>query len=376
MIDKELLIYSLIALAVALVICFALTPVVKVIATKIGAVDVPKDNRRMHDHPIPRLGGLAIFLGFMVSVLIMVPLTEQVRGMLIGAVIIVVLGIFDDIYALGPKLKFVVQVIAALVAVLSGNVIDVLSNPNIFSANPYWNLGWLSIPVTLIWIIAITNAVNFIDGLDGLAVGVSGISSITMLVLALLVSDSSVALIMAALAGACLGFMPYNLNPAKIFMGDTGATFLGYTLAVMSIQGLFKFYTIISFVVPFIVLGVPIFDICFAVIRRTKKGISPMSSDRSHIHHRLIDMGMSQKQAVAVLYVVTAILGLTSVVLATTDALRAMIFLLAVCVAVFIASKIFGSTAKDKQTDTKELMEDTVELPDLTGLIEEDDDEQ
>ena len=152
-------------------------------------MDVPKDSRRMHDHPIPRMGGLAIFLGFLLSVLLFLELTPQMRGMLLGAVIIVVLGIFDDIYALKAMFKFVVQIVAALVAVLSGNVIETVSNPNVFSANLYWDLGWLSIPVTVIWIVAITNAVNLIDGLDGLACGVSTISSMTLLVIALAVSE-------------------------------------------------------------------------------------------------------------------------------------------------------------------------------------------
>jgi UDP-GlcNAc:undecaprenyl-phosphate GlcNAc-1-phosphate transferase len=159
------------ALAVSLVVAFIFTPVAKALAQKVGAMDVPKDNRRMHHHPIPRMGGLAIFFGFLLSTLIFVPLDTQLRGMLLGSVIIVVLGIFDDIYSLHAGFKFVVQIVAALVAVLSGNVIQIISNPNIFSSNPYWDLGTLAMPVTVIWIVAITNAVNLIDGLDGLAVG-------------------------------------------------------------------------------------------------------------------------------------------------------------------------------------------------------------
>ena len=188
------------ALVAALLISFIATPVVKSIAQMVGAVDVPKDNRRMHNHPIPRMGGLAIFLGFLLSTLIFVPMSSSMRGMLLGAVIIVVLGIFDDIYSLRAMFKFVVQIIAALVAVLSGNVIETLSNPNVFSADPYWNLGILAVPATVIWIVAITNAVNLIDGLDGLACGVSTISSMTLLVIALVVSEGNVAILMAALA--------------------------------------------------------------------------------------------------------------------------------------------------------------------------------
>ncbi|MFR5860666.1 MAG: MraY family glycosyltransferase [Flavonifractor plautii] len=189
--------------------------------------------------------------------------------------------------------------------------------------------GILAVPATVIWIVAITNAVNLIDGLDGLACGVSTISSMTLLVIALVVSEGNVAILMAALAGGCIGFLPYNMNPAKIFMGDTGSTFLGYILAVVSIQGLFKFYTIISFAVPFLMLGLPIFDTCFAFIRRIAHGQSPMHADRSHVHHRLIDMGFNQKQAVAVLYVISAILGLSAVVLTTSGPVKAMLLLLA-----------------------------------------------
>ena len=331
------------ALLAAAVIALVSTPVVRSLAFRMGAVDVPKDNRRMHDHPIPRMGGLAIFFGFLLSVLVFQPLSDHLRSMLMGAVIIVILGIFDDIYALGAKLKFAVQIAAALVAVLGGNRIYVLSNINIFSSEPYWDLGWLSIPISVLWIVAITNAVNLIDGLDGLACGVSTISSMTLLVIALIVSEPDVAVLMAALAGACIGFLPYNLNPAKIFMGDTGSTFLGFILATVSIQGLFKFYAIISFAVPFLMLGLPIFDTCFAILRRVAKGQSPMSPDRGHIHHRLIDMGFSQKQAVAVLYVISAILGLSAVVLTTNGTVRAMLFLVALCVAGGMAGMIFLS---------------------------------
>jgi len=333
------------ALGVAFLIALIVTPIVRRLAVQIGAVDVPRDGRRMHDHPIPRMGGLAIFFGFLLSTLLFVPMTTQLRGMLFGSIIIVLLGIADDIYALSARLKLVVQIAAALVAVFTGNVITDLSNPNVFSDNLYWHLGWLSLPVTLLWIVAMTNAVNLIDGLDGLACGVSSISSLTLLVIALLVGEPFVALLVAALAGGCLGFLPYNLNPAKIFMGDTGATFLGYVLACISVQGLFKMYTLISFVVPFLIFGLPIFDTCFAFIRRIAHGQSPMQADRSHVHHRLIDMGFSQKQAVAVLYVITAILGLSAVVLTTSGPLKAMILLLAFCAAGVVSLGIFNANA-------------------------------
>ena len=342
------------ALITAMVVSLITTPVVKGLAFKVGAVDVPKDNRRMHDHPIPRMGGLAIFFGFILSVLLFLPLSEQLRSMLMGAVIIVILGIFDDIYALSAKLKFCVQIIAALVAVMGGNRIVFFSNLNIFSSELYWDLGWLSYPITILWIVGITNAVNLIDGLDGLACGVSTISSMTLLVIALNVAEPDVAVLTAALAGACIGFLPYNLNPARIFMGDTGSTFLGYILAVVSIQGLFKFYTIISFAAPFLMLGLPIFDTCFAFIRRIAHGQSPMHPDRSHVHHRLIDMGFNQKQAVAVLYIISAILGLCAVVLTTSGELKAMLLLLALCAAGAVSGRIFLSNNEKKKHEEAE----------------------
>ena len=328
------------ALLCAMVVSFVMCPLVKSFAYKIGAIDVPKDNRRMHKKPTPRLGGLAIFLGFMVSLLIFVPIDHQLRGILLGASIIVVLGVVDDISSLRAGFKFLVQIAAALIAVYHGVVVNVLSNPNVFSSDPYWSLGWASIPITVLWIVGITNSVNLIDGLDGLANGVSTISAITMLVIALLVSEGQTALIMAALVGACVGFMPYNKNPAQMFMGDTGSTFLGYILATISIQGLFKYYAIISFAVPFLILGLPMFDTLFAIVRRLAHGQNPMSPDRGHIHHRLIDMGLNQKQAVAALYVVSSILGLSAVVLTTSGAMRAMLFLLAVAIVAFLASRV------------------------------------
>ena len=357
--ESQLLAYVLLALMVALVVSFLMTPVVKTFAYKVGAIDVPKDNRRMHKEPIPRLGGLAIFIGFMVSILLFSNITREMRSILLGAVIIVVLGVVDDIMALPAMLKFVVQIGAALIPATNGVVILAFSNPNIFSPDLYWVLGGLSIPFTVLWIVAITNAVNLIDGLDGLANGVSAISATTMLVIALLASEAQVAIVMAALVGACVGFMPYNLNPAKMFMGDTGATFLGFILATMSIEGLFKYYAVISFVVPFLILGLPIFDTAFAFIRRIAHGQSPMHADRSHIHHRLIDMGLNQKQAVATLYVISAILGLSAVVLTTGGGQKAMLVFLALTIVAAVAARVVFP---------KEVQEEIQgELEELTG---------
>lgn len=360
--NNQLIVYVILALVVALIVSFLMTPVVKTFAYKVGAIDVPKDARRMHKVPIPRLGGLAIFIGFMVSILLFTNVRgdHQMQGILMGAVVIVVLGVVDDTTPLPAMFKFMIQIVAALIPTFHGVVIHVISNPNLMSDNPYWNMGILSIPITVLWIVAITNSVNLIDGLDGLANGVSAISATTMLVIALLVSESQVAVVMAALVGACVGFMPYNMNPAKMFMGDTGATFLGYILATMSIQGLFKFYAIISFAVPFLILGLPIFDTAFAFIRRIAHGQSPMHADRGHVHHRLIDMGLSQKQAVATLYVISAILGLSAVVLTTSGELKAMMFFVALCIVAGVAARVVFP--KELKEELHEEMEEMKEL--------------
>ena len=349
--ESQLIAYVMLALLVALVVSFMMTPVVKTFAYKVGAIDVPKDNRRMHKTPIPRLGGLAIFIGFMVSILLFAHITSEMKSILLGAVIIVVLGVVDDIMALPAMLKFVVQIGAALIPATNGVQILAFSNPNIFSADLYWVLGGLSVPFTVLWIVGLTNAVNLIDGLDGLANGVSAISATTMLVIALMASEAQVAIVMAALVGASVGFMTYNLNPAKMFMGDTGATFLGYILATMSIQGLFKYYAVISFVVPFMILGLPIFDTAFAFIRRIAHGQSPMHADRSHIHHRLIDMGLNQKQAVATLYVISAILGLSAVVLTTSGEQKAILLFLTLCIVGVVAARVVFPQYKDSTSE-------------------------
>ena len=213
-----------------------------------------------------------------------------------------------------------------------------------------FNISWFYYPLMVLVILYLTNAVNLTDGVDGLC---GTVTLVAMLIFTLICSKLQMGcytLFTMALAGGCLGFLPDNMNPAKIFMGDTGSTFLGYILAVVSIQGLFKFYTIISFAVPFLMLGLPIFDTCFAFIRRIAHGQSPMHADRSHVHHRLIDMGFNQKQAVAVLYVVSAILGLSAVVLTTSGPVKAMLLLLALCFAGAISALIFmGGSGRDKK---------------------------
>lgn len=351
--DKITIFRTVSGFLLAAILSFVLSPVAKHIAGKIGAIDIPKDERRMHKKPIPRLGGLAVFFAFLVTVVILVPVDREMQGILLGAVVIVVLGMIDDALALPAKLKFIVQILAAIIVVLHGTRIDVISNINIFSDKAYLNLGFWSAPITVMWIVAITNAVNLIDGIDGLSVGVCTIASVSLLIIAAIVSEFNIMIVTAAVAGACIGFLPYNVNPAKMFVGDTGATFLGFILATLSIQGMFKTYAILSFAVPFLILGLPIFDTVFAILRRLMKGQSPMSPDRGHVHHRLIDVGFTQKQTVLILYLVSGILGVSAVLLATSGAVRALLFVVTVFIVTVVACYIYRiiSINKKKKKD-------------------------
>ncbi|MBQ7624465.1 MAG: undecaprenyl/decaprenyl-phosphate alpha-N-acetylglucosaminyl 1-phosphate transferase [Clostridia bacterium] len=343
----------------ALAVSFALTPAVRIFAFKVNAVDVPKDGRRMHTTPIPRIGGLAIFIAFIVAVLAFGIIDKQLKAILLGSLVIVVIGVIDDIVTLPALIKLLGQIVAALIPVLSGVRIESFTNP--LSHSGIVSLGAFSIPITVIWIVAIVNAVNFIDGLDGLACGVSCISSVTMFIVAAILGEPSIAFVMAALAGACLGFLPFNFNPAKIFMGDTGAMFLGFILATVSVQGLFKMYALISFAVPFIALAIPIADMLFAVIRRVMHGKSPFSADRGHIHHKLIDMGFNQKQSVLILYCLSAILGVISVMLTKTGEEKSIIVAFAVILSFSIALGVMAygkSHHLDEPEDPREQKEE------------------
>lgn len=310
--DLKMGIHIAIGLLFAFLMTYALTPSVRRLAVRVGAIDIPKDERRMHKRPIPTSGGLAIFLSFALGVLALVPMNSAYTGLLLGAVMITAAGVLDDVYALNAVHKLLVQSGAALVAAFSGVLIEKIAWFDTFIYFGDW-----SIPITVLWIVTITNAINLIDGMDGLACGISAISSIALLIVsALTLQDTAVILLTALLAGACLGFLPYNRHPAQIFMGDTGAMFLGYVLAVISIQGFFKVNAMIAFVAPFLVMGVPILDTLFAFIRRILRGQHPFHADRQHFHHRLLAMGLNQKQTVALLYAVSALLGISAILLA------------------------------------------------------------
>ncbi len=333
--------------SVAFGVSLASTPFVKVLAYKIGAIDVPKDARRVHDHPIPRLGGLAIFYGFLISILCFATVDTQLKGIIIGCLIIVAVGIVDDVKQLGAKVKFALQIVTAVVVVLHGVTIKYISVPSFIVEGGILNLGFMSIPITIVWIVGVTNAVNLIDGLDGLAVGVSSIATFSLFFIAILTREFQLAVITAALAGACLGFLPYNFNPAKIFMGDTGSTFLGFMLSVICIQGLFKGYVIISFIVPFLILGLPIFDTGFAIVRRIWNKKPIMAPDRGHLHHRLMDMGFSQKQTVAILYVIASILAMSAVVVLEGGAYWAAVFVIAIVLFVIFGYHFYKTNHKE-----------------------------
>ena len=359
MLTRQVL-FMIFAFIVSFAFTFATTPLVRRFAFKIGAIDIPKDNRRMHKKPTPRIGGLAIIFGFTVATLCFAQPSRQLYGTLAGAAIIAVMGVIDDCKNLPAKLKFVIQIIAALVVVFAGDIkIDVFTNPNFLSDNPYWVLPeWLSVTLTVIWIVFITNAVNFIDGLDGLAAGVSAIMSISLVIISIRVGEYSIAILGIALMGSCFGFLPFNFNPAKIFMGDTGSTFLGFMLATLSIQGVFKSYAVISFAVPLLILGLPLFDALFAMIRRILRGQSPMTADRGHLHHRLVDMGFSQKQTVFILYAISGVLGITAVLLAESGVLRALLLVICVLILLLIGSMLGKNSYVHQHQDNRNLTDD------------------
>ncbi|MBQ3126792.1 MAG: undecaprenyl/decaprenyl-phosphate alpha-N-acetylglucosaminyl 1-phosphate transferase [Clostridia bacterium] len=326
------LIYGIAAVVCAALFAYVATPLVRVLAFRLGAIDVPKDERRMHTKPIPRMGGVAIYIAFTITTLAFGSYAPSLVAIWFGGTILVVLGMFDDIFNLNAWFKLGVQIIAALVAVLQGVVIDFVN-----IGGTLYPLGALAIPITVLWIVGLTNAINFIDGLDGLACGVSTICSASLTVVAILMSSSEAALLTAILAGSCLGFLPFNSHPAKIFMGDAGALFLGYTLSVLSVTGIFKTHAVLAFLIPMSVFGLPLFDTAFAVIRRLLHGQSPFHADRGHIHHRLIDMGFGHRRSVLTLYAICGILGIAAVML-TLPVLYPALIIIVCALALFLGT--------------------------------------
>lgn len=329
---------KLLPLMVATMISLIMTPLVRKFSIKIGAVDIPKDDRRVHKTAMPLMGGLAIYISVLLSSIYFLPLNRQTIAILIGGTLVLISGMVDDLKEMSPKMKLAFQILASLVVIIGGVRINFITNP--FSEIGFlFDLGWLSIPISLFWLVGITNTLNLIDGLDGLSAGVATISSLAFMMVASKFDNSPVVILSAILAGACLGFLPYNFNPASIFMGDTGALFLGFMLAALSIEGVMKSVATIAIVVPIVILGVPIFDTTFAIFRRLISGQSIMSADKGHLHHRLLARGFSQRQTVLSLYLVSSIFGGLAVWLARVNSVRAVylavvLFIIAVLVAV------------------------------------------
>lgn len=326
---------------VAVFISLILTPLVRKLAIRIGAVDIPKDNRRVHKKPIPLIGGLAIYLSIIITSLIFLNIDKTLVSILIGGSLILISGLIDDIKELSPKGKLIFQIASALVLIVADVKIDAITNP-FGRAGTVIPLNGLSIPLTIFWVVGITNTLNLIDGLDGLAAGVTLIASLSFFAVAGKFNYISIMLMSAILAGACLGFLPYNFNPAKIFMGDTGALFLGFMLAAISIEGVMKSVATIAVVVPIIILGVPIFDTTFAIFRRLLNGKSIAEADKGHLHHRLLDRGYSQRKTVLILYAISAAFGISAILISEANTKRAVIFSLIMLIVVFILALKMG----------------------------------
>ena len=310
-------VHYLVLAAVAVVTTLVLTPIVRRTAIAFGVVDKP-GGRRIHTKPIPRLGGVALYLGFMITIAfqfvgerfydwspVLAVGDGQLLGVLVGITAVFILGVIDDVSEMSALWKFLGQIAAAAFVAFMGVRLDFVGNP--FGGGVI-DIGMLSWPVTIIWIVAFTNVINLIDGMDGLAAGVTAIAALAFLVLANLTNQLIAATMAAALVGVCIGFLRYNFNPASIFMGDSGSMFLGFTLAAISLVGVLKSAVAITLVLPLLIIGVPVFDTGSAIIRRWRHQKPIHIADKGHIHHRLLSHGFSQRQTVLVIYAWSALL--------------------------------------------------------------------
>ncbi|MGM0841721.1 MAG: glycosyltransferase family 4 protein [Bacillota bacterium] len=331
-----------------LFICFIasiiLTPLVKMLAFKIGATDRP-NQRKVHQKIMPRLGGLAIFLSFVIGVIILQPENVYSTAILVGAFIIVLTGMLDDMIELSAKYKLLGQIVAALLVVVWGGAqVEFINLP--FGGQI--EFGFMSIPLTIIWIVGVTNAINLIDGLDGLAAGVSSIALISIAGMAVIMGDTFVAVMASILLVSTLGFLFYNFHPAKIFMGDTGALFLGYMISVLALLG-FKNITVVSLIIPIIILGVPISDTFYAIIRRFVNKQPLSAPDKSHLHHCLLRMGYSHKQTVLIIYAIAALFGLAALIFAQSTVWGSILFITVLLFAIQIFVESIGLIGNDHQ---------------------------
>ncbi len=319
------------------------TPLVKNFALKIGATDQP-NQRKVHQKVMPRLGGLAIYISFLSGFIFLQPQDDYVLPILLGSFVIILTGFFDDMLELSPKWKLAGQILAAGIVIAGGVQVNFVNLP----FDGQIDLGWFGVPLTLIWIIGVTNAINLIDGLDGLAAGVSTIVLATLAVIALMTGNPFVVALALILMGSTLGFLIYNFNPAKIFMGDTGALFLGFMISVISLLG-FKNVTLFSLVVPIIILGVPISDTLFAIIRRivNKKPLS--APDKSHLHHCLLRLGYSHRQTVLIIYGMSSLLGLAAIILTQSTLWGAFLIITLLIFAVELVVELVGLVSANYQ---------------------------
>lgn len=328
-----------------LLICFIasiiITPLVKKLAIKIGAVDKP-NHRKVHQRIMPRLGGLAIYLSFIIGLLVLRPEDDLAIPIVLGSLIIIITGVLDDMIELSAKFKLVGQLAAALVVVLGGAQVDFINLP-FFGKLEF---GMFSIPLTILWIVGVTNAINLIDGLDGLAAGVSSIALITISGMAILMGDTYVLSIGLLVLGSTLGFLVYNFHPAKIFMGDTGALFLGYMISVLALLG-FKNVTMISLIIPVIILGVPISDTFYAIIRRLVNKQPLSAPDKSHLHHCLLRLGFSHRQTVLLIYAMAAMFGLAALIMSQATVWGALIFIALLLIVIELFVEKIGLVNKD-----------------------------
>lgn len=313
----------------------AFTPVVKKLALKFRIIDMPEGERRIHIKPMPLLGGLSIYASFIITLMLKKgTLSRTEIGLILGATIIVIGGFLDDKFDIKPRYKLIFQIVASMILITYGVRIVLITNP-FSSLYQFTDVGLMSVPLTIIWVVGITNALNLIDGLDGLAAGIGLISGLTILIIALLNQRYEAAVLAVILCGSILGFLPYNFNPASIFMGDTGAQLIGFLLASISIEGALKSATAFSIAVPILALGIPIYDTLFAMIRRKINGKPIMQADRGHLHHRLLDMGLSQKQAVGIMYAISTVLGSFSIIAMEINA-QLSYFLLAIVMVILV----------------------------------------
>lgn len=334
----------IIVLLSAFVLSCLTTPFVIRLAFKIGAIDRP-EKRKVHNRAMPRMGGMAIFVSFLICLIFILKVSGPFTGLIYGACIIFLVGLLDDIFQLSPWIKFLGQIAAAAVAVHFGVVVHFVTNP----FNGALQLGFLSIPLTILWIVGISNAINLIDGLDGLAAGVSAIAAATMGAIALLKGQPEVALVTFTLVAAIAGFLPYNFYPAKTFMGDSGSNFLGFVLGCLAIIGTAKSAALISLFIPIVILAIPIFDTFFAIIRRMYNKAPIFLPDRDHLHHRLMALGMSHRRSVFIIYGISAFFSAVAIFITFISSSKANVMLALLLLLVVLAAYKIGLLSGEKR---------------------------